>query len=155
MPLRPLIVVTGSIHVEGGDTHSVRQKREPKHMNGTATHALVHRRTVTDDRRAANVISTEAMRQLRKLRVLKTPFGALVLPEQLDTVKELIADATKRAAEFNVRMGPDATARLTNCLLWEHLRGGRLASVEGWIARGVHEKRPEVVAAVPVLTAPC
>jgi len=154
MALRPLIVITGSIHVEGGDTHSVRQKREPRHANGTATHALTHKRTVTDDRRAANVISTDAMRRVRKLRLLWTPFGSLAAVEQLPAVKALVAESTRRAAEFNTKMGPMATARLTNCLVWEHLRGSRLASVEGWIARGVAENVPDVVAAVPTLTAP-
>ncbi len=154
MPLRSLIVITGSIHVEGGDTHSVRQKREPKHTNGAATHTLTHKRTVTADRRAANVISMEAMRQVRRLRLLRTPFGSLVLPERLPEVKELIADATRRAAEFNAARGENATARLTNCLLWETLRGPRLAAVEGWVARGVAERVPEVVTAAPVLTAP-
>ena len=154
MPLRPLLVITGSIHVEGGDTHSVRQKRGPKHTNGASTHTLSHKRTVTDDRRKANVISMEAMRQVRRLRLLRTPFGSLVLPERLAEVKELIADATRRAAEFNASRGPGATARLTNCLLWEPLKGSRLAAVEGWVAGGVAKRAPAVVLAAPHLAAP-
>jgi hypothetical protein len=148
MPLRPLIVVTGSIHVEGGDTHTVRQAA-PKH-SGSIT--INHTRKITQDRRQANVVSTGYMRRVARLRLLKTPYGSLVDPEKLPAVKELLTSATRDVAAFNAAH-QEATARLTNCLLWEHLRGQRLAAVEGWILRGVSDKVVEVVEVAPALLA--
>jgi len=147
MPLRPLIVLTGSIHVEGGDTHKVRQA-DAQHGGGSIT--INHTRKITPDRRKANVVSTGYMRKVERIRVLKTPYGNLVDPEKLPAVKELLTAATRDVAAFNAM---HTTARLTNCLLWEHLRGLRLAAVEGWILRGINDKVPEVVEAAPTLLA--
>jgi hypothetical protein len=145
MPLRPLIVLTGSIHVEGGDTHKVRQA-DTQHGNITINHT----RKITPDRRKANVVSTGYMRRVDRLRVLKTPYGNIVDPEKLPAIKELLTCATRDVATFNAA---HSTARLTNCLLWEHLRGQRLAAVEGWIMRGLSDKVPEVVEAASALLA--
>jgi hypothetical protein len=152
MPLRPTIVLTGNIRVEGGDKHVIRQRKEQQ--NGVNTnHVFEHTRQVTKDRLDANVVSTEYMRRVRNLRVLKTPFGSLVDAEKLPQVKELIAEATRAVGAFNARVGSAATARLTNGLLWEPLRGNRLAAVEGWLARGVAEHNAEVIKAVAALAA--
>ena len=148
MPLKPLLVVTGSIHVEGGDTHTVRQKASSK--NGSNI-AIDHTRKITPDRKAGNVIATGYMRRLSRLRVLKTPYGSLLDPAKLPLVKELLANATRDVTTFNSAHA-GSTTRLTNCLLWEHLRGNRLAAVEGWIMRGVDDAEPEVTAAAPALS---
>lgn len=155
MPLRPTIVITGNIRVEGGDKHVIRQRKENR-TEGATSQVLTHTREVTQDRLDANVVSTTYMRRVRILRVIKTPYGCLVDAEKLKDVKELIAEATRAVAEFNTSVGPEATSRLTNALLYEPLRGNRLAAVEGWIARGVAEHDEEVVKAAvalaPVLT---
>jgi len=147
MPLRPLLVVTGSIHVEGGDTHTVRQKGSSK--NG-AHISIDHTRKITADRREANVVSTGYMRRLARLRLLKTPYGSLVDPEKLPLVKELLASATRDVGTFNTEHA-GGTARLANCLVWEHLKGNRLAAVEGWLARQMHDSVPDAVSAAPTL----
>lgn len=149
MPLRPLLIITGSIHVEGGDTHSVRQADSVK-RGGTIS--INHTRKITPDRRKANVVSTGYMRRIDRLRLLKTPWGNLVTPEKLPEVKELLAGATRAVAAFNTEHA-GGTARLTNCLLWEHLRGSRLAAVEGWVLRGIADKVEEVVQVAPQLLA--
>lgn len=147
LQLKPLIVVTGAVHVEGGDKHVVRQKRRAK--NGEID--VQHTRQITPDRRAGNVISTGYMRRIERIRVLRTPFGHLIDPEKLADVKALITSATRDVGEFNERMGPAATSRLTNCMLWEHLRGNRLAAVQGWLQRQIVEKNEAVMKVIPVL----
>lgn len=152
MPLRPIVVITGNVRVEGGDRHSVRQSSTNENDSG-ATQVLTHTREVTKDRKAANVVSTEFMRQVRLLCTIKTPWGSLVDAVNLAAVKDLISGATRAVAEFNTRVGAQATSRLTNALLWEHLKGNRLAAVEGWFARGVAERNENVMKAAAALTA--
>ena len=152
MPFRPIIVVTGNVSVEGGDHHSVRQKDVAENGSGVMQ-TLTHTREVTTDRKAANVVSTEYARRVRLLCVIKTPFGSLFDAADLAAVKDLISSATRAVAEFNTRVGAQATSRLTNALLWEHLRGNRLAAVEGWLARGVAERNEAVLQAAAALAA--
>ena len=115
-------MITGSVQVEGGDARQTKRTRAGR----------VEQRTIAPDRRAANVISTGYARRLRRLCLLRTPWGALVEVERLQVVKELIAGADVDVQAFN---SAHAGARLTNALLWEHLRGNRLAAVEAWAAR--------------------
>lgn len=118
MPLisvRPLIVVTGTPHAEGG-----------KGRDGTKT----------AERKAADVIVTDFLRRLRTVRSLKTPFGTLVPPERLPTLKGLLNELSDDIAKFNGRTGK---CRVFNYLIWEPLRGTRLAAVEGWLSRQTME----------------
>ena len=153
MPLRPIIVITGSIRVEGGDKR-VAQQREESSDALIVRQTVTQTREVTKDRRQANVVSTEYMRRVRLMRVINTPFGGLVDAERLKDVKELMANATEAVAEFNAGHGADATARLTNGLLWEPLRGNRLLAVESWLAQGAASKDPEIVQAAKALALP-
>lgn len=139
--LRPLILVTGTIHAEGGRVHKVESSSGSR---------FVQNRNITKDRRSADVISTTYMRRLRQLRILKTPFGTLVDPAKLGEVKTMINEATSAVAEFNRH--ESAACVLENCMLWEPLKGARLAAVQGWIARKLMEKDSEVKAAEEQLT---
>jgi len=150
MPLRPTIVITGSIRVEGGDKRVAKQREESRDAD-VVRQAVTQTREVTTDRRDANVVSTGYMRRVRLLRVVNTPFGALIDAEKLKDVKELIASADKAVADFNKQRGVNATAQLTNGMLWEPLRGNRLLAVESWLSRGVAKKDPEAVQAVKAL----
>ncbi len=153
MPLRPLLVITGNISVAGGDHHTVQQTKKATDGN-KITHNLLHTREVTTDRRAANVVATAYMRKIRGLAALRTPYGALVEAEKLAAVKAMVTSATRDVAAFNERVGPGASAQLTNGILWEHLRGNRLGAVEGWIARRVADKDNVVEQAATALTLP-
>lgn len=148
MQLRPLIVVTGSVHVEGGDENT-RQQHRPRRVGDVEKITVTHKRVISKDRRAGNVVSTAYMRRLRALRLLKTPYGTLIEPSRLPEVKKMFERATRDVAKFNAKEG--ATAHLENCLIWEQLRGNRLAAVEGWAARKLRENDLEIHA---ILTTP-
>lgn len=150
MPLRPIIVITGSIRVEGGDKRVATQAEESSD-DRVVRQTVTQTREVTKDRRRANVVSTEFMRHVRLLRVINTPFGGLVDAERLKDVKDLLARAALAVATFNKENGPGATAHLTNGMLWEPLRGNRLLAVENWLATGVAAKIPEIVQAAKAL----
>ncbi len=122
MVLRPLIVITGSVCVEGGDARTTRRTRTGR----------IEQRTISADRRAANVVSTGYARRLRQLCLLRSPFGALIEVERLPAVKELVASAEADVERFNTE---HQDARLINTLVWERLNGNRLAVVEAWVAR--------------------
>jgi hypothetical protein len=155
--LKPLIVITGCVRAEGGETHSARQAAPQRaaaarrrRQGAPEQITVTHKRTVAPDRRAANVISTDYMRQLRNIRAIKTPYGTLVDAKQLRAVKEMIQAATRDVAEFNAAA---AASRLSNCLMWEHLAGNRLAAVQGWIARRLRDGDEVVHSAITALTA--
>lgn len=127
--LRPLIVVTGAVHVEGGH----RQKRIPRNATEEGVRGqrvVLQQHRVSADRLAANTIATGFMRRLRGLRLLKTPLGTLIDPRRLSEVKSMILDASARAGEFNKS---ERGCLLVNCMVWEHLAGNRLAAVCAWI----------------------
>lgn len=125
--LRPLIVVTGTVHVEGGETNTVRNRSKTKtRAEGT----VVLDRKVSPDRRDANVITTNYMRKLRMMAVLRTPFGVLLKVNQLDELRQLLSDVGGRIATYNV---VPRKCSLSNCVLWERLRGTRLIATAGWI----------------------
>lgn len=124
--LRSLIVLTGSIHVEGGETSRI-ERREDAGDRANVTES----RETTGDRRQAMVIKIGAHRSLKRVALLKTPYGTLVDLCDLPRLKSLLAGIAGKVAAFN----RDAmTSQLSNGLLWERLQGNRLAAVEGWIA---------------------
>lgn len=126
LDLRPLIVLTGTVHVEGGLVKTSRTQ-----STKSATRAVITEdRTIDPARQAANVVATDYMRRIRQTRILRTPFGVLYSLKQLVEVKELIASASADVVEFN---RTHKGCRLLNTLLWEHLRGTRLDAVAGWI----------------------
>jgi hypothetical protein len=131
--LRPLIVITGTVRVEGGETNTV-QKTSSEHA-GTLT--VIMQREISKDRRAANVITTDYMRRLRQLGLLRTPFGVLCSTKQLPEVKQLQMDTGRKVAEYNSTKG--RACRLSNCMLWEPLQGARAAAVAAWIDERVKD----------------
>jgi len=122
--LRPLIVVTGTARVEGGERNKVRYKGE-----GTRQVVTVDRQ-ISDDRRAANVIATDHMRRLRGITLLRTPYGVLVDPARLPELKGVLKKLTDKVVKYN---SEERQCALTNCVLWEHLKGQRLTAIAGWI----------------------
>jgi len=111
--LRPFIVVTGTPHAEGGE----------RGQNGE--------KTVTADRKRANTLITDWPRKLRRLRACKTPFGTLVDFEHRAELMKVFDYFSAKIAAFNAT---STDCKIENYLLWEKLRGNRLAAVEGWLA---------------------
>lgn len=139
--LKPLIVVTGTVHVEGGINK--RTRSSPKRDGNKLT--VVEDREISGSRRKANVIVTDYMRKFRSLRLLRTPYGTLVDPSSLDDVKALIDEATKEIEGFN------SSARgceLSCTLLWETLKGNRAEKVAEYIDRKLREDDKEVREAI-------
>jgi hypothetical protein len=136
MKLRPLLVVTGTVHVEGGEQNTLETLTEPA-ARGRERMVITQEREITRDRRRANVIATGYMRRLRKMQLSRTPFGHLVDPARRDELQVMINAATKDVREFNgtARNG----CRLANCMVWEILRGNRRAALEGWFTRQVRD----------------
>lgn len=148
--LRPLIVVTGTLHVEGG-LKSHRRAAAPgdKKRDGTRT-TIVQDREVSDERGRAHVIFATYARRIKALRLLKTPFGMLVDPNHLTVVQTLLVDMTKKAAEFNKGT---KVCKIENCLVWEELFGNRKAALEGWLARRKWDGDKAILKALPNLKA--
>jgi hypothetical protein len=145
LDLRPLIIVTGTIHVEGGERNRVRSgKRTPK--NGQTQTRIVDR-SVTADRHAANVIVVDYGRRLKQMALLRTPYGVLIGPETLDDLRQLIAASTKKIEEFNAKR-KRSTTQLANYVLWENLSGVRQIAVAGWLEVQRKEKDEVVLAAL-------
>jgi hypothetical protein len=151
--LRPLIIVTGRIRTEGGESDRVRKQpgstRRTRSGDGHKV-VVVHEKVVTDARRKADVITTGYARRFQHLRLLWTPFGALVDPKDLDKVKGMLLRASTDVAEFNRTY---KESQLANCYLYERLAGNRLEAVRGWIDRRVVEHDEAVIAALPTFTA--
>lgn len=128
MDLRPLIVVSGTVHVEGGERNKVRATNLT--TNGTRQEIVVDR-SVSQDRKAANVIVTDYWRRLKAVSLLRTPYGVLIDVARLDDFKKLMAHVAQKILEFNTsRKG---STRLTSYVLWEPLEGKRKAAVVEWI----------------------
>lgn len=140
--MRQLYVLTGTIRVEGGERYEQEKQDEVRGAAGRSQFTVVQRREISKDRLAGNVIATEYSRRVRQIRLLKTPYGALIAPETLPTVKAMLDEATKDVVTFNAKW---KKCHLTNCMLWEKLRGNRLAAVEGWITRRLEAEDPAVV----------
>jgi len=147
--LRSLIVVTGTVRIEGGEKNTVRQQRGSTRRTDDGTKlVVVHEVRISDDRKKADVITTGYARRVQHIRILKTPFGSLIDPKNLDKVKTMMVRASAAVADFN-RI--HKATRLSNCMLWEPLKGNRLDAVRGWIDRRLVEKDPEVKDALPLL----
>ncbi len=133
--LRPLVVVTGTPHVEGGFT-SKRRKR--------GATVITEDLRITKDRKRANVIVVDYTRRLRKLVILRTPLGLLIDAVNLPVVEDLLRKLTRSAIDFNKT---STTTEITNCMLVEPLAGARRAAVEGWVARRLARDDAKAVAA--------
>lgn len=148
--LRPLIVVTGTIRIKGGESGRVRQRPGSSQRTRDGDRLVVVREIkITDDRRDGDVVATGYARRLTRMCLLRTPFGALCDPKDLPRIKEMFTRAIQDVAEFNEK---HKHTLLANCYVWEELAGNRRSSVHGWIDRQVLEKDPEVLAALPQLT---
>lgn len=149
--LRPLLVVTGTLHVEGGEKNRVRKSSV---RGDTNTQTRVIDRSVDKSRRDANVIVVDYGRRLKeKIALLRTPYGVLVDQAQREALNALIADSTRKIAEFKARY-PTSTTRLANYVLVERLTGLREAAVAGWLAQKKRERDPEVLAVFEQLVRP-
>jgi hypothetical protein len=146
--LKPLIVVTGTIHVEGGERNRVQSEST---RNGNRQRLVVDR-SVSPPRRAANVIVVDYGRRLSQMTLLRTPFGILVEPKRLEDLKSLLATITRKIAEFNLARGP--TTRLANHVLCERLAGVRLTAVAGWLEAKRKDKDETVLATIDELVRP-
>jgi hypothetical protein len=144
MELRSLIIVDGTLHVEGGLSKSVRTSKTGKGPRIVTT----EERDVSTDRRAGNVVAANYMRRIRDLKILRTHWGALVDPENLDKIKGLIAQATRDTLAFNKL---HKKCRLENTMIWEPLRGARLDAVVAWIERRIRAGDQEVKDALALL----
>lgn len=140
--LKPLIVVTGAVHVEGGEQNRVRDEESIRAGNRMT---IVVDRKVSPDRRAANVIATDFVRRLKGIALIRTPFGVLISPKRLDDLKAIIAQSNRKIAEFN---STKRSVKLTDCVLWEPLDGKRRHAVAGWLAAKKAEKNAVVLAAL-------
>jgi len=131
-------IVTGTVRVEGGETNRMKMMPQTDETRVREHVTVVQERDISKDRRRANVISTDYMRKLRAIRFIKTPYGALVAPEKLKDLRELLDEVNHDIAVFNKT---STRCRLTNCVLPERLSGERLSAVEGWLARQVKDDR--------------
>jgi len=150
--LRPLIVVTGTIRIKGGETGHVR--RQPGSVQRTSGKngdklVVVREVQISDDRRDGDVVATGYARRLTRLCILRTPFGVLCDTKDLPRVKDMITRAVQDVATFN---DTHSRTALSNCYVWERLAGNRLDSVRGWIDRAVLDKDEEVLTALDRLT---
>ena len=145
--LRPLLIVTGALRVEGGETAARRDSLRDAQGDHDRVMTSVTRE-VSRDRRRANVLVVNCARRLRKLRLLRTPHGSLVNPDRLEDVKALVALASIEAAGFNAT---SADCKLDNGLLWEPLAGNRREAVEAWVAAKIAAGVTEVCRAFPEL----
>jgi hypothetical protein len=144
--LRPMIVVTGTLHVEGGLTRE-RTKSRVKGPRVTVTEDL----DISKDRRSGNVVAARYLRRLSGLKVLHTPYGILVDPRYLDKVKDTVAQATIDCQAFNRW---HAKCKLLNTMVWEHLKGNRLDAITAWIDRRSRDGDESVTAALGSLIVP-
>lgn len=154
--LRPLIVLTGAIHISGGDTSERRDIEDAGNdvppVEGQAQRLMVIlKRTVTADRRRGTVRAVHHSRKLRKLRLYKCPLGTLIDPQALPELKAALVAIVKDIAEYNKT---STTCRLDNCYVWEPLAGNRKAAFEGWISRRLAEGDPEVTQALAHIIEP-
>lgn len=149
LTLRPLIVVTGNIHVEGGISN--RGKQSKKDLGDRDRVVITQEREISRDRRSADVIATNWARTLRGLRLIKTDFGTLVDPARLPDLKEALDDVMRAIGKFNAAAG--AGCAVSNCVIWEHLSGNRRTHVAGWLVHRAVEDDAEVLSVLPQIEA--
>lgn len=143
--LRPLLVLSGTLHVEGGLSKSVRKERGSR---GPSHVVITEERTVAKDRRAGNVLAAGYMRRIRDLKLLRTPWGVLADPKNLGKIKDVIAQAVIDASVFNEG---HPKCYVMNTMIWEHLKGNRLEAVLGWVDRKLREDDQEVKDAITLI----
>lgn len=139
LTLRPLLVVTGSLHVEGGEewettrqaTKDARVTLDGVRSSGERVKTVIDR-SVSKDRRKGNVIYLDFYRRLRKIQLCRTPFGALIDPAHKADLLAILDLMDQKIVEFNKA---STTCQLTNCVVWDKLAGNRQAGVAGWVAR--------------------
>lgn len=147
--LRPFTLLTGSIHIEGGEQNRSKQAPTIDSAAGADVHmTVIQDRVVTPDRRKGNTLVTNSMRDLKPYRLLKTPFGTLVEPTKLAALQKLVLETGNRVAEFNDK---STTCKLFNCILLEPLRGIRQSAIEGWLSRRLADGDPEIRKLLPRL----
>ena len=122
----PLLIVTGTVHVHGGETRSMSSR--PGDDDGEVNVRMTKK--VAPARKKANVVAARYQQKIDKLRIIRTPFGSLVQAVRLAEVKKLLADADEDVKAFNADGGE---CSLWNCIVWEPLRGNRLAAVKVWL----------------------
>lgn len=143
-----LVVVTGSIYVEGGEK-STRRDLTERGKNRDKIR-VVQDREVSHDRRQALSIAAGYHRKFQRLRLLRTtPLGTLYDASTLAELKTLFLDLTKRASDFNK---DSVECRMLNCLVWEPLVGNRKAAFEGYLARRAADGDAAVVTALKLLS---
>lgn len=124
--LRPLCVVTGTLKIEGGAvTETIKSTGSGAHTE------VVKTRDVVPARRVADVIVANYTRQLRRLRLMKTPFGQLFSADAYGEVQEVLDEASRAIAEFTKLHGGKKCV-ITNGYVLERLQGARLGTVQGW-----------------------
>ena len=123
--LRSLLVITGTLAVDGG----------------------IENKQPTPDRKRANVLIVKFAKRLKEIRLLKTPFGALVDPVRQTDINSLIYDASRTCAKYNSQV--TKTCFLWNSLICETLAGNRLLGVVGWISKKAQDGDLEVIEILP------
>ena len=124
LELRPLLMVFGTLHVEGPGPRTDK------------------------DLRAGKVLAAGYFRDIRGLTILMTPWGRLVDPANLRKVKDLIAQTTIDVANFNVS---HSRCRVDNTTVWDHLKGNLREAVLGWVDRKLRDADVEVKDALTLL----
>lgn len=118
-----LLVVTGTIRIEGGEQNKVVRHRGSR---------VVLTRRVSDDRKAADVITTDYMRRLRGIALMRTPYGVLVATDRRGELDDLLVLTDGKIRAYNAASRSRA-CHVTNCVVVEELRGARLKAVEAWL----------------------
>lgn len=143
--LRPLLVLTGTLRIEGGATSRVvNSEKKP-----AGRVAVTHMRKIHPDRKRANSLTADYTRDIdKRIKLLTTPFGALVDPSRKGQAQALFIEITQALSKFN-----ESTTEcvIYNCLVLEDLQGSRLAGVTGWVNRRLFDKDPEILAVVEML----
>lgn len=140
--LRPLLVVTGAIHIEGGYTSEV-QTSAPGPRGATLSTVKTNK---TRARRDADVVASVNSRRVKKLRVLKTPYGLVLHAHSQPTLEAIMRDIARDVAAFNAR---GEACQMHNCMIFEPLAGARLQGVTGWINWRLRAKDAAVIKALP------
>lgn len=130
-----MLVVSGSVRPEGGEAK----------VNG--------RKVFSPRRRAANVISTDFARRLRKLRILQTPFGHVVDPVNAAALRVELRRLSSKIVTFHKEQ-PDDDCHVYNCMVVEPLKDPRRAALQGWLYRKQKEGDPKVLRALDQLLPP-
>lgn len=114
------IVVTGTAYVRGGETTKTGE-------DGTTT------KITLPARRQANSIASKYATRIKSMSVVKLPFGYILATEALPKLKQMIKELDEVIRAFNIGDNREDCV-VWNCVIWEPLRGNRLAAVRAWMA---------------------